>query len=281
MKTNNTIYKSANGKIKVLEFYNSILKDWTTPCREHQIITTYGSTFVLESGNKSLPKIVLLHGSGSNSAMWKADVAEYSKNFHVFAVDVIGECGNSAENRPHFKDKHYSDWLNEVFEKLKINQASIIGCSLGAWIATEFAVYFPQKTEKLVLIAAAGITQLKLPSVLLITVTSAFGEWGFNKINKMIYGDLDIDKTALQFVSLVQKHFIPRTELLPLFSATELENIACPVLFIGGETDCFYNTTKTAKRLKKTVANVQNMILKNTGHVVVNQSKTIQQFIKQ
>lgn len=281
MKTNNTIYKTVNGKTEVLDFYNSILKDWTSPYQEHQISTTYGSTFVMESGKKSLPKIVLLHGSGSNSAMWKADVAEYSKNFHVIAVDVIGECGKSAASRPKFKDKHYSDWLNEVFEKLKINKASIIGCSLGAWIATEFAVYFPKKTEKLVLIAAAGITPLRISSVVLIMVISAVGKWGFNKLNKMIYRDLVIDKTALQFASLVQEHFIPRTEILPVFSTTELENIASPVLFIGGETDCFYNSKKTAKRLKKSVANIQNVILKNTGHVVVHQSETIQQFIKQ
>lgn len=273
------IYKSDEGKACIQEFYCQLLNDWQCPFIEKNLPTSYGNTFVIESGTPSKPVVVLLHGSGSNSAMWKGDVKELSKYFHVFAVDIIGECGKSAETRPAFDDYHYDEWLNEVFNLLHIKKATIIGCSLGGWIAVNFAVHRSKKVEKLVLIAPAGITPVKIKSVLWIMITSLFGKWGFNQLNKMVYGDLEIDATALKFASLIKEHYIPRTDMLPLFSDEELRSIKQALLFIGGDNDCFYNSQKTALRISELMENGKSKILQNTGHVVVNQSSEIINFI--
>jgi len=277
--TKNSIYKSEAGKKAIISYYDTLLSNWHKPSVQHHLPTSYGETFVIESGDKSLPKLVLLHGTSSNSAMWMSDVITYSKNFNVFAIDIIGECGKSAEIRPDFKSPDYAQWLNEVLENLGVERAVFIGCSLGGWMVTDFAIRFPEKANKLVLFATAGITQVRLKTVFLIVIISLFGKWGVNQLNKMVYGNLDIDKAALEFASLVKKYFIPRAEVLPVFNDAELGKIQCPVMFIGGEKDCFYNSEKTSLRLTNLIENFEGEILPNTGHVWLNQERKVLDFI--
>ncbi len=275
----NLVYKSEEGRAQIMSFYERLLTDWHQPVKERMVETTYGKTYILENGEKTKPTLILLHGTGSNSAMWKADIAEYVKNYHVFSIDIIGECGKSEESRPKFSESSYAKWLNEIFESLAINKASLIACSLGGWIAIDFALTYPDKTDKLILIATAGITNIKAKTLIWIMVTSIFGKWGFNKINKLVYGDLEIDQTALEFASLIKENFYPRTDVIPVFSKKELNKLKLPILFFGGENDCFYDSKKTAVQLKNQTANSTTFILENTGHVVINQTQKILQFL--
>ena len=276
----NSIYKSESGKKQIQVFYDEILKDWNKPSKHHYLETEFGKTFIIESGSNSNPVILLLHGTGSNSAMWTADVKTLSKDYHVFAIDIIGECGKSAENRPSFKENNYSDWLLEITKKLQIKKTSIIGCSLGSWIALDFSIKHPEKVKKLVLLTTAGITQVKVGTIFLIMLTSIAGNWGFRKLNKMVYGNIKIDSNALEFISLVKNYFKPRTDVLPIFSDEQLCLVNAKVLFIGGDMDCFYDSQKTASRLAKNVKHLQYLILEKTGHVLLNQTGRIAQFLK-
>lgn len=273
------IYRSGEAKKQVLDFYENILARWPKPSFQFTVETTFGETFIIESGKKDAPAILLLHGSGSNSAMWAADARVLSETLHVFAIDIIGECGKSAESRPPFKDGNYSDWISEIIAKLELNQASILACSLGGWIAIDFTIHHPEKADKLILLATAGITQVKLKTIFWIILTSMTGKRGFYTLNKMVYGNLEIDKSALEFASLVKKNYKSRTDVLPVFTNESLRHISVPVLFIGGENDCFYDSQKTAARLEENLDNIECCLLKDSGHVVTNQAKNILQFL--
>lgn len=277
--TMSTIYKSEFGRSEILNFYENLLKDWTKPYQEHFIQTQFGETFAIECGKNTDYVIVLLHGSSSNSSMWKADVEKYSKNHRVIAIDIIGECGKSSENRPPFKNNNYAEWLNDIFVKLNVNRAIIIACSLGGWIAINFTLEYPEKTTKLVLLATAGITQVKVSTIIWIIITSMFGKWGFEKLNKMVYNKITIDKKALDFSVLIKNYFKPRTDVLPIFSNEQLKSIQSETFFMGGERDCFYNSSKTAARLKENIKSVRCEVLPDTGHVLINQTEKIIDFI--
>ncbi|MFB6342005.1 alpha/beta fold hydrolase [Saccharicrinis sp. FJH62] len=275
-----SIYKTDEGKEQIIKYYYSLLSQWTQPSIQFYIDTQLGKTHIIESGNKVNPAILLLHGTGSNSAMWAYDAKILSETFHVFAVDIPGECGKSSENRPDFKDENYSNWISAITENLGLNQVSLIGCSLGGWIAMDYAINHPDKVDKLILMATAGVTQIKLKSVLWIILTSLTGSWGFNQLNKMVYGNLTIDSQALEFAALIKKYFTPRTGALPVFTNESLGKIKASTLFIGGENDCFYNSEKAASRLKEHVDNIQCHVLKNTGHVLIDQTTKILEFLK-
>ncbi len=274
-----SIFKSAEGKRQVISFYENLLEQWLQPSKQFFLETNYGDTFIIESGSNNTESVLLLHGSGSNSAMWIADTKELSKYYHVFAIDIIGECGKSSENRPSFKSDSYSEWLSDLIDKLGLNKVSLIGCSLGGWIAIDFAIKYPEKIEKLVLMATAGVLQVKTKTIFWIIITSFFGRWGFNKLNKLVYGNLEIDAKALEFASLIKDNYKPRTDVLPVFKDDALQKLVIPTLFIGGENDCFYDSGKIASRLNARLKNVKCIVLEKTGHVLINQTNRIVQFL--
>ena len=274
------IYKTEEGKREVLRYYETLLLHWYSLSCQLNIETTLGKTFIIEGGKKEAPAILLLHGSGSNSSMWTADIAELSKTYHVFSIDIIGECGKSAENRPPFKSNNYSDWILEIISQLKLNRVSIIACSLGGWIAIDFAIKHPEKIDKLVLLATAGVVQVKPATIFWIIITSFTGDWGFGKLNRMVYGNLKIDNQALEYAMLIKKHYKPRADLLPVLNNESLKKIKASVLFIGGENDCFYDAHKTATRLKENIDTIRCFVLKDTGHVLINQTNKILRFLK-
>jgi pimeloyl-ACP methyl ester carboxylesterase len=274
-----SIYKTDEGKKQVISYYDNLLGQWYQPSKQLTIHTTFGDSFVIESGEDNRETVLFLHGSGSNSGMWTADVKELSENYHVYAIDIIGECGKSAENRPSFKNNSYSDWLFEIIDKLGLNKVSLVGCSLGGWIALDFAIKYPEKTAKLILMATAGVVQVKVKTIFWIIITSFLGSWGFKKLNKIVYNNLEIDEKALEFASLIKKHYKPRTDVLPVFQDESLKKIDIPTLFIGGENDCFYDSQKAASRLKENLKNVHCSVLEETGHVLINQTDKISQFL--
>mgnify|MGYP003694569159 CR=1 FL=1 len=69
------IYKSEEGKQKVEALYRQALQRWPVPNRQLLVPTCQGDTFVIASGEQNQTPIVLLHGSGTNSAIWMRDVA--------------------------------------------------------------------------------------------------------------------------------------------------------------------------------------------------------------
>lgn len=71
-------FKSQEGKSRILEIYDSVLEGWYSPNEKFYVDTRYGKTFIIASGEKEAPPIILLHGSDMNSAMWMRDVRKYS-----------------------------------------------------------------------------------------------------------------------------------------------------------------------------------------------------------
>ena len=69
------VYASTAGGQVVVQRYREILRLWPVPREELLVPTREGDTFVVACGPPEAPPLVLLHGSGSNAAMWMGDVA--------------------------------------------------------------------------------------------------------------------------------------------------------------------------------------------------------------
>lgn len=274
------IYRTAEGEQQIQAFYAKLLADWPRPNRHHLISSRFGETFIVESGQLGKPALVFLHGSSSNSAMWIAEAHQLSTDYHIYAIDIIGECGKSAPNRPEFKNGNYTAWLKELLDALHLDTIALVGCSIGGWIALDFAIQNPHRVASIILVATAGITNIKTSVVFKLILTSLLGKWGFSLMNRMVYRNLELDETSKAFAELIKKYYRPRTDVLPLFSDDQLKTIESPVLFIGGDKDCFYPTEKTALRFNNKLKFAECKVLKDTGHVVLNQSKVMRNFLK-
>ncbi len=275
------VYKSLGGKEKIISYYESLLKLWPVPSEHLNVKTRFGNTFIIASGDKDKEPIIMLHGSATNSAMWMGDVVKLSKDYRVYAVDIIGEPGKSDESRPEMTAENYSNWISDILDELKISKVNLIGNSLGGWLSLCFATENPERVNKLVLIATSGVAREKRSFLFKVIFLSMLGKKGIDKINQVVSGNLEMPKKVIEFSSLVFNNFNPRIGKLYLFSDEELSKLTMPVLLMAGEKDALLQSEKTAERLKMRLTNVQVKMIKDCGHVVINVTDDIIKFLKE
>lgn len=101
------------------------------------------------------PNVILIHGLGADASSWMFNIAPLSEKHHVLALDQIG-FGQSSKPLVDYKIGTFVDFLQEFMRVLNIPKASLVGNSLGGWIAADFAARHPEMVEKLVLVDSAG-----------------------------------------------------------------------------------------------------------------------------
>src|SRR5262249_51505861 len=153
-----------------------------------RVPTCQGETFVVACGDETAPPLLLLHGSATNSSMWMGDVSALAAHFRVYAVDVIGEPGLSAPSRPPLKSDAHARWLDDVMRGLSLERTSIVGISLGGWLAVDYATRNPNRVENLVLLSPGGIGGQKIGVIFRAMLLTMCGEWGRRKLRASILG---------------------------------------------------------------------------------------------
>lgn len=120
-------------------------------------VTVFGAKIrYLEAGDTAKPKIILLHGLGAQAESWQFNIAALATQYHVIAPDQIG-FGKSDKPFLKYRIGTYTDFLDKFMAELKIEKASLVGNSMGGWIAGFMAIKYPARVEKIVLADAAGI----------------------------------------------------------------------------------------------------------------------------
>ncbi|MEA2421897.1 MAG: hypothetical protein QOF55_996, partial [Thermoleophilaceae bacterium] len=99
---------------------------------------------------------VLIHGYGDTADGWRRVVAGLLAHHRVVALDVppFGRSGDP--HAPHLLE-FYKEFFPELFERLEIERATVIGHSLGGAIALHVALARPELVERLGLVAPAGL----------------------------------------------------------------------------------------------------------------------------
>lgn len=278
------IYKSAAGERAVRERYLELLSRWPVPHTQMRVPTREGETFIVACGPADAPPVILLHGSMMNAATWMGDVSLWATHFRLYVVDIIGDSGLSAASRPPLASDAYAHWLSDVFDALSIQRASIVGVSLGGWLALDFATRHPERIESLALLCPAGIGPNRnvlwwvLPLLLL-------GSWGTRKVRERILGRMPPDDSpAVQhftsFMTLIFENLKPRTESTPVFSDEALLRLRMPVLTIVGQKDAMLHTPAIEQRLARLLPHAQILSLPDTGHYLGDQRVPILKFLR-
>ena len=101
------------------------------------------------------PTVILLHGLGGSSQVWQFSIPALAEKYHVIVPDQIG-FGKSDKPLVNYRIRTYVDFLDQFCKQLKIERATLVGNSMGGWIAAMFTASFPDRIDKLVLVDAAG-----------------------------------------------------------------------------------------------------------------------------
>jgi pimeloyl-ACP methyl ester carboxylesterase len=264
-----------------MEYYNRILERWPVHMQTSVIPTRHGDTFIIASGDETLPPLFLLHGSCSNAVSWIGEVGGYSQYFRTYAVDIPGEPGRSAPNRPSWNSPAYAEWMEDLMNGLKVSRAPLLGLSQGGWTALKFATLHPERVEKLVLLTPAGVTSDKTSFLFRAIFFSMLGRRGGQALNRYTLGKDEIGKEGEQFMEAIMTHFKPRIGSLKKFTDDELSRLKMPVLLLGGALDRIRNVAGIAARMSPLVPHLKVRIFPDRGHVLVNTSEVVSGFLRE
>jgi pimeloyl-ACP methyl ester carboxylesterase len=275
------IYKTEAGEREIRRRYEETLTHWPVPAEQRRVPTREGDTFVLVCGPDDAPPLVLLHGSGSNAAMWMGDVTAWARHFRVHAVDMIGEPGLSAPSRPPLDSPAYALWLDDVLDHLGLERAAVVGASLGGWLALDYATRRPDRVEKLALLCPGGIGRQKMGVLLKALLYKPFGQWGMRRSLKAVAG---VDARAMpevaEYLALIFTHFLPRLDRLPVFPDEALRKLTMPVLVIVGGRDAMLDSHDTATRMSHAVPHARVTVLPDVAHSIIGQTQAILDFLR-
>ncbi|WP_188455709.1 alpha/beta fold hydrolase [Virgibacillus oceani] len=112
------------------------------------------------AGETGLP-VILLHGAGVDSAdiSWSEVIGPLSETHRVFAPDLPGY-GASDKPEIEYSLPFYMDFLKQFMVTLNLDQASLIGLSLGGGISFGFALEYPLQVDNLILVDAWGLFRI-------------------------------------------------------------------------------------------------------------------------
>ena len=110
--------------------------------------------------NRASKHLLFIHGLGSSSDRW-IDIPEaFSRHYHSVAVDLIG-FGRSDSPHLHYTINAFREFVLDFMSSIKIDDGmtSVIGHSLGGYIAAELAIENPSVVDSLVLIDSSLVAQ--------------------------------------------------------------------------------------------------------------------------
>ena len=222
------------------------------------------------------PVVVLLHGLGGNSANWAFNFAALSAKYRVIAPDQIG-FGRSDKPLINYRVGTYVDFLDKFLEGLKVERASLVGNSMGGWIAALYAVKYPKRVERLVLVDAAGFAPPKEFDLSALSglnpSTREQARYLMNLVffNPLLKSEAAVDVTLAARIaagdgytiqSLVESIYRNEDMLDGKLSAVKQ-----PVLIIWGRDDGLTPLAREGEKYKKEMPSAQFVVFEQCGHV--------------
>ena len=118
----------------------------------------------LESGKGNARHILFIHGLGSSADRWGNIPKSLSTNFHTISLDLPGFGESDKPLSMYYTIKNFRNIVIDFMNLLAINdQISIVGHSLGGYIASEVTMQNKINVERLILIDSSGFLKKSTP----------------------------------------------------------------------------------------------------------------------
>jgi pimeloyl-ACP methyl ester carboxylesterase len=120
-----------------------------------QRLTIHGHPIAFRTAGDG-PVLLLIHGMARSADTWERVLPALAQRFTVVAPDLLGH-GESAKPRTEYSVSAHANLLRDLLAALGHEHATLIGHSLGGGVAMQLAYQFPERCERLVLVASGGL----------------------------------------------------------------------------------------------------------------------------
>ena len=239
------------------------------------------------------PPLLIIHGGLSHSSEWINIMKPLAAHFRLLVVD---RPGHGLSDPINYRGVDYQqsavDFVDSFMKVVSLESAYIMGNSMGGYFATCFALAYPQKVDKLLLIGAPAGMNLWVPPMLRLLGIPGVNWFLMNTVARpRVAGVRDVHKqilvadvnnvSNLYFEHCYHHMLLPGTSLAAktllesvltikgwnrkLYLTPHLKGLTMPVYFIWGDSDAFEKPeTGTAKASE--IAHKKFEVVTNAGH---------------
>lgn len=199
--------------------------------------------------------VVLVHGLSESTRLWYRNIPELSRHYRVYLVDLPG-FGAMRKAHRHFNLQESGSWLHNWMLAVGLEEANLVGHSMGGYVVMALTALQPQKVKRLVLVDSIGIPfnlsvrQLVYPALKSVMRTHP-SFWPCIHFDYLRAGPIMVGKAAQQIAML---------------DATQVISSVCvPTLIIWGENDDLVPLA-AGRQLHEQLAGSRLFILPKTNH---------------
>jgi pimeloyl-ACP methyl ester carboxylesterase len=217
--------------------------------------------------------LVVIHGGGGDARTWRSNIGMLAEKYTVYAPDLPGYGGSQPLDGKYYVPE-LSDFVEKFTRSLGLEKFSLVGHSLGGGIALNYALKWPQKIKKLVLISslclgreiAFWVRFFSLPAF--VRFVGAIVSFGF-KCVKWLLSHLNPAKYVLPLTpaSMTVGCSISNFHQQTLVLEKQLPEIKIPTLLVWGSRDPVV-PVKHAYRAAEVIPDCQIAVFRNRGHNV-------------
>lgn len=212
--------------------------------------------------------LILISGNGAESSQWKDMIPMFSKNYKVIPFDNRGAGRTDKPDMEYSRDMMTTDVIG-LMDALEIENAHILGASMGGMIAQNIAYLYPDRVKSLILV----VTSMKnshranyackqaIKRVMDGSDPSALAEysavWSFPEEVLANPGAVDRIKSAMAHVLNPQtvNAFKRQNDALTTFDSSGwISEITAPTLVIAGDGDIIWPQKYSGHELAKVIS---------------------------
>ncbi len=239
------------------------------------------------------PAVILLHGYTQTSRMWKPLIPSLAGKFTVIAPDLPG-IGDSGVPADGLDMKNAAVRIHALVKSLGITKTRVVGHDIGLMVAYAYAAQFPDEVEKLAVMDAflpgvagwedvyndPGIWHFRFngptPEALVkgrerIYFEHYWNDFAADKTHSITEADRVVYAAAYARPGRMRAgwaYFVSFPQAAKDFAELARTRLTMPVLAIGGEKA---NGTLLAQQMKLVASDVKMVVLKDTGHWVLEE----------
>jgi pimeloyl-ACP methyl ester carboxylesterase len=270
-------FKTPQAEAEFMAVYDALMRHWPVPYETFDIPGRFGCTHVIASGPKDAPALMLLHGAHATVSMWSVNAADLSRDFRLYAVDIMGQPGKSIPNASFTRRDHLIPWFTELLDTLKIARPSLVGQSYGGWFSLNYAVRVPERVNKLVLLSPAACflplnIQHALRGAFMYFFPSRrtvrrFKLWETYSQNIKNSENLSLFNEKVELLYLGFKYFRREGEKNPdVFSDDQLRSLQTATLLLIGRQEVIYDPVASLERARRLIPHIEANLIPDASH---------------
>jgi pimeloyl-ACP methyl ester carboxylesterase len=239
----------------------------------------------VDIGEGYAPPVVFVHGLAGNWQNWLENIPRLAQGRRVLALDLPG-FGSSPKPASDISIPGYAQTVEAWLDRLGLGRVVLVGNSMGGFVTAEVAIRYPERVERLALVAAAGISITNLrrrPTLTVARIGVAVGAVTAARRHEIIArerlrhltmstvfrhpGRMRADLLYEVLQGSGKPGFFGALDALTSYDFRDrLSAIECPTLILWGREDVLV-PVKDADEFDRLIPRSREVLMDDTGHV--------------